>query len=397
MGSKFRFVVVAVTAGMVLAIVGNLSASLWNYPPSFVIPLQDNEHIFVMLSRRPLADDDGNEYTLPDGLRVNLRREFPASGLYAIGSFTPIWTVDWIGEKGLLKFSEDGRYMIRINSFGGGGYGGEVNLNWGLKFYKNGKEFKTIDTGELVDYPKLMAYSLYGYHLLWIDESVFESGVDGGLFHLKTSCREEYIINIRTGQIVKESRFWRKIFHGFYVVMTFIGLLCVWFFYRRHKKRRAIQDQAAITQENPAFPVAGLKMFQYGLRSLIILMTTIAGLCSLGCTLGLCYAIFGSGIVFAILLTCLLRKRRRLLRGVPMTWAMRCVSLGWWMATFASWFLVYALSSVPVCALIRYFRWPEDVHNLFIHYIYFPVYQLLMHSPAWAHKIYGLYVNGFGR
>ena len=95
-------------------------AGLSGPPPSYVVTTQDEEHLFVMLSPVPVAKDAGNDCTLPNGERVKLRDRFPASGLYRVGSTVPIWTVQWYGDEYLTQLSPDGRFVVRVNEWGGG-------------------------------------------------------------------------------------------------------------------------------------------------------------------------------------------------------------------------------------------------------------------------------------
>jgi hypothetical protein len=111
--------IVALLAGFLLSTPAN--AYISGPPPSFVVPTRDGNHLFVMLSCVPLPKDEGNDAVLPDGMKVKLRERFPSSGLYRIGSNVPLWTIDWYGEEGWVLLSEDGRYAVVLNRFGGGG------------------------------------------------------------------------------------------------------------------------------------------------------------------------------------------------------------------------------------------------------------------------------------
>jgi hypothetical protein len=257
-------------------------AGLSGPPPSFFVPSRDGKSILVMLSRVPLADDRGNACTLPDGTKINLRDKFPSSGLYAVGSTTPVWTVDWYGENRYVFLSEDGRYVVRINRFGGGKLGEGVSLHWGIKFYDAGKEIKSRDVGGLVDYPSLMVPTTWDWHYMWTYVESCDTEVTGGLYHLTTTCRERYAFDVATGKIVEESRYWRPVERRIYGALAVLGVLVttlVYYTVRRVRRRAAARVQHSATEtEDGAF---WRGRFQYSLRSLMIFVTVAAVVCSI--------------------------------------------------------------------------------------------------------------------
>lgn len=135
-------------------------AGLSRAPPSFIIRAQTETHIFVMLSGVPLADDEGDQCALPNGEIVSLRGTFPFSGLYQVGSIVPIWTVDWYGEHRLVRLSDDARYVVLINRFGGGGDRFHSSPSWGIRFFDQGKQIANYDVQDLVDFPSLMPFTM---------------------------------------------------------------------------------------------------------------------------------------------------------------------------------------------------------------------------------------------
>lgn len=177
----------------VAAIAGNSRT-----PDSFAKPTGDGQHMLVMLSTGPIAQDSGNECELPSGEKVNLRNTFPANGLYRIGSTTPIWTVPWNDWHSMLHISPDGRYVAYINRFGDGGYYPFVSrpgrkLTWAVKFYDQGTEFRSHDVTDLVDYPSLMRFTSSDWHLTWYDDSSLVTSANGELFvDVQTSTRDRF-------------------------------------------------------------------------------------------------------------------------------------------------------------------------------------------------------------
>jgi hypothetical protein len=351
-------------------------ASLSGPPPSFVVPTSDGEHLFVMLSFVPIAQDEGNVCTLPNGKQVELRSTFPSSGLYKVGSRTPIWTVPWYGEAGYVILSEDGRYMVCVNRFGGGSLGLRDELDWGIIFFDSGIEIRRYNVGELVDYPSLMASSMRDWHLIWIDKRLCDREIRGRLYHLGTSCRERYAFDVTTGRIVEESRFWRGIAHRVYAVFVVAGFVGVWLIYRVRKARRATARKQS-AQDDCIAASHSNRWYQFSLRSLMLMTTLTAVLCSLFSIVPRHFVIvFIVSVFFALLLTHVLRKRRRQLVGRRATVASRATGAILWTVVLASWFWVYMLSSTPVMVLTspRHLAWSHDTRSAIAHGVYAPLY-----------------------
>src|ERR1700722_2245986 len=75
-------------------------------PTSYILPTRDGKHLLVIFDPRAQ-----NHYrTLPNEEEIDVRPPFSASGLYPIGSRTPIWTVAWAIGDWHFQASDDGRY-----------------------------------------------------------------------------------------------------------------------------------------------------------------------------------------------------------------------------------------------------------------------------------------------
>jgi hypothetical protein len=237
----------------------------------------------------------------------------------------------------------------------------------------------------LVDYPSLMEFTSYDWHMLWIDHSVKNTEIQNGFYHLRTTCREEYTFDVRTGQIVEELRFWRKLHRRSVVILTAIGILGFGLLYRRHRTRRTAAANARISSE-PVLPIQVRKRFQYSLRSLMIFVTAAAVDCSIACSLGLHYAVFATGTALAVFLTCVLWRRRRWITDRPTTLKMKCRSILLWLLTVISWYLAFGLSLGPAAAWARHNDWPHDSTTVLIQVVYGPVtWPLTMtHIDQWG-------------
>ena len=224
-------VTLAMILASALALPRLAQAGLSGPPSSYLVPTRDGKHLLIMLSPVPIEEDAGNLGKLPTGEEVQLRETFPASGLYKIGETVPLWKVDWYGGQHVVRLSHEGRYLVRVNEFGGGYLGERPSSYWGLKFYDAGAEIKSYDVGQLVDHLSFMEFTSSDWHYLWIDDSVYHMEIEGDFYRLKTSCRETYRFNITTGEIVEEYRGWRIIKRTSLALLVALGLLgSVWFY-----------------------------------------------------------------------------------------------------------------------------------------------------------------------
>jgi len=355
--------------------------------------------MLVMLSPVPVVEDEGNVCTLPNGEQVKLRETFPSSGLYEVGSTVPVWTVGWYGEEGLVRLSEHGRYMVRINRFGGGGYGQGVRLRWGIRFYDGEMAIKGYDVGELVDYPSLMELETLDWHLLWFDPSAYHTEIEDRFYVLKTSTRERYRFDVTTGDIVEEHRFWRWVAGVGKAALAVLGALGAWLVYRRRKARRARAAGERLTGECCAEPIREepirkAKKLSYSLRSLMIVVTAAAIFCSIGRTAPH-VAVLLVGIALAVLFTVVLMRTGHRIRGHSTTIFARPRRALLWLLTLGSWLLLYALSFAPVLGLVRYLGWPYDVWMVIAQVVYAPVYWLLVNTPIRDWHLLQLYFEAW--
>jgi hypothetical protein len=244
-------------------------AGLSGPPPSFVTPTSDGRAVFVMLSSVPLQDDEGRFAKLPGGETVDLRSHFPSSGLYPLHSNEPRWTVDWYGEEGYLHLSEDGRFVVRLNRFGGGGYGQGIKPTWGVKFYDRGQEIASHDVAELVDYPSLMPFTTWDWHHYWLGESELR----GENLALSTSTHEEFSFDVTTGRIFREKHRWRNVARGLPFVggalLSVVALLGV-----RGLRRQRTQGERCAVAIVPAQLRTGGR-FVFSLRQMLVTVAAI--------------------------------------------------------------------------------------------------------------------------
>lgn len=358
-------VLLVLAVGSMAATATPIRAGLSGPPPSYVIPASDGKHMLVMLSPVLLAEDTGNDCVLPNGEKVKLRERFPSSGLYESGSTTPVWAVDWYElEYGPVRISADGRYVVRVNHFGGGGWGEGVKLRWGIKFYDAGREIRSYDVAELVDYPSLMPLVTCDWHLLWIDRDTFPAEICDGSFVLNTSTHEGYRFDVTTGEIVEEFRLWRTaagVGIASLIVFGTSGGFLVW----RWRKRRASSTAHPRASSDTAGGLAGKpRRWSFSIRSLFIAQAVAAVLCVLACTVPH-IAVLLLATTLAISFTRLLIRAHRAAPWTVLGGSRRWGRAGLWLIACTSWFVFYALTCAPVWGFTMRLHWPHDVRMVF--------------------------------
>jgi hypothetical protein len=382
------FICVVVSSAWFIS--STLFAGLSGPPASFVVTARDSQHVFVMLSPAPVADDEGNDCTMPSGERVKLRETFSSSGLYALGSTTPIWKVDWYGEQGLVRLSADGRYLVRVNRFGDGGYPRKA-LSWGVKFYDQGVEIASHNVRNLVDHPSLMPLTTGDWHLLWIDDSVYDSEIRGSFFDLATSTHEWYRFDVTTGRIVQEYRLWRHVRRWGIAAALVAAAIGTLFFYRFRKRVRNITPKVPPPPNCLQEQTKPARWQTYSLRSLMIVVTAVGISCVVPHI-----SVLLLGMVAVLLSTRHLVRTRRRFAGPPKSWAVKRRLAVLWMGALASWLLLYALSMAPAMAFVAYWHWPHDFRIAFAKVVYGPVWWLLMNTPIGTWRVIELYFEAWG-
>jgi len=343
--------------------------------------MRDGKHMLVMLSSVPISEDAGNACTLPNGQKVKLRTQFTCSGLYEIGTpATPIWTVTWYEEEGYVHLSDDGRYAVRINRFGGGYRGQPPSSHWCLRFYDKGVQTKSYNTNELVDYPSLMEFTSSDWHILWIDPSVYLAEVRNGFIDLKTTTHDRFRFDVSTGETVREFRLWRWVARGSIASLAAFGLIAGWFIYHRW-----------VTRPQPTLPVRTVRL-QFSIRALFVVTTLIAGL--FGVYLVAAHvAVFLASVLLTVWLTILAVRSRRCAWSTSSVRIARCQRVSLWLVVAASWLILYALSFGPIMALAMHFYLPQDVRKVLARVVFAPVCWLYEnHQLEWM----SFYFKGWG-
>jgi len=383
-------VLITAFATSVCAIPSPACAGLSGPPSSFVVPARDEKHLLVILSPAPVSEDKGNDCTLPNGDQVKLRETFPFSGLYELGSTTPIWTVDWCGEEGLVHISANGRFLVRINRFGDGSYP-QGALSWGVKFYDKGVETESHHVRDLVDYPSLMPLTNADWHFLWIDHSVYDSEIDDGIFVLTTSTHDWYRFEVTTGHIVDEFRLWRNVVRWGTATSVIGAAVGGFLFYRCRKTRRFNLPKRRPQQDCLVERTEQTKKLSYSLRSLIIVVTAAGIFCAVPhvCVLSL-------GTAMALFFTRLLVRTRRRYLGLRKSRPVKRRLAIQWAGTLASWFLLYVLSFGPAMAFVAYLDWPHDFRMVFAKVVYGPVWWLIVSTPIAGWRPVELYFEAWG-
>ncbi len=343
--------------------------------------MSDGCHMLVFLSPVPPGIDAGRTAKLPDGREVNLRKTFPASGYYEIGSATPIWTAPWNGRDG-WTVSNDGRFLVRWNIFGDGNYSHSGALSWGLKLYDHGKEIKSYDVAELVDYPALMPNTTSDWHLQWIGDGDDNPTMRNNEFLFTTATHESYRFDLTTGEIVGQFRMWRTLTRIAIVLIAIIiaAATIVVVRWRRNPKTRGPFSIELPTTSHETAAQRSEPLFSYNLRTLLATTTGVAVLC-LMIPRWPHIALLSSAILAAAVLTRVSFRYQRADRSA-LSRRRRMVGSGIrWVAAGLAFLCCYVLSVGPVLSLLDWLQAPHDVRMAVALTIYRPIYWITLISP----------------
>ena len=346
------------------------AAGLSGPAQSSVKALPDGRHMLVFLSPAPLADDNGNDATLPHGRRVSLREQFPYSGCYPIGATNPVWTAPW-DDTDVWVVSEDSRYLVRWNIFGDGAYSQGAKASWALKFYDNGREIAHWDTEQLVDLLPLMPFTTWDYHYAWFGNSQDNFSLSNNRLLVQTSTHDRYLFDVATGKIISERHLWRPLMKLVAAAVSGIVLLATFKwrpgFNRRKNRTAAVGDLSVFvrTKRDRNQP----KTFSFSLKKLLIVATAVSMACGLLVKLPQ-VAVFALAIASAVTISYRLRQSARRI-GSLQNRSLRYGLL--YPAAVCLWFSVYVLSPGPVLGLLHRFRAGDDVRIALGLTIYYPL------------------------
>ena len=349
-------------------------AGLSALPKSHVQAMPDGKHMLVFLAPGPVADDEGRIGTLPDGRVVDLRTTYPASGYYSLESTQPIWTAPWDDSDG-WTVSDDGRFLVRWNIFGVGQYGRGGRLSWGLKFYDRGKEIRTYDVGELVDYPSLMPYTSSNWHLDWTGDEV--PRIQNGVFHFETSTHEAYDFDLATGTIVMERRPWRTATRVATATIAILSTGLIFALLRRRRRRLAYRAEGR-QNEIPADGVCAAgwqpgRLLNHNLRTELMITTSVAALCYVAIRWPH-VAVFVVTLIAAAGLSYLTVRYWRRSGRLPISQSRRIAGIGARFAmAFTAAIVFYVLTVGPVFRLTQQLESSDDVRKAIFLTVYRPI------------------------
>jgi len=366
-------------------------AGISGSPVSYFIPTDDNKHILVLLALVPTKDDTKELAKLPNGQTVHLRSVFPQSGLYAVGSNAPIWTIDW--HDGFCFLSPNTRYLVRVRDFGDFDHPNDEDSGWAIKFYTDGKLTKQYGVDELLDYPSLLPY--------WYRSILRDDYVDGdleirdGIFALHTFTHERYLFDITTGEVVEEFRLWKTTSRYVIGVLVVAAVAISYLLIQRVRKRNLPAGEEPVLRPKKGVRGSQKGLFSFSLRSMLLVTTVVAILCfvfSVAPHVAVLLTCFLTSIVFTIVT---LRIRHHLdLRPTNL----RMVLFNWMPVTLtlASWFSCYALSLAPTMGVLQALDAPHDVRMVVARVPYAPVYFILTSTSLETNKTVENYFGDWG-
>lgn len=307
--------------------------------------------------------------TLPDGHTVCLRDAFPESGCYDIGSMTPLWTAPWEDYERWIV-SDDLRFLVRLNC--NAVDDGEVmpaigKTSWAIKIYDRGRELGSYNLSDLIDYPLFLPLSwVSDYRYDWMDDYDGDLPPGKSTFDIRTTTREQYCFDLTTGEIIWHHHFWRQRMQMANIAITLITLGVVGLIWRLFRKR-------------PPQPLSNdscNRVGQFSLRTLLVIVTSVALLCGIGPRWPH-IALLATSLIVALVLS------RRTVRnwhanrsshgGVLRTLMFASLLI----ATLFSWCAFYVLTATPVNRALLASDVPEDARLAVVMTAYRPL--------IWAH------------
>jgi hypothetical protein len=164
-------------------------------PFSYKKPSPNGLYVFVMIAPVPL-DSDAKRWIEEKAAEISeIRRVYSRSGLYRNdGSTEPLWTIDWYAH--YIEVGSDGIHLIRM-----GPWASSTDTE-ALSFFANGELMRTYEVRDLVSTSLLLPHSVS--HFQWLDESNVDEGRQE--FTVRTLDGNRFVFDMRTGQIVSESR-----------------------------------------------------------------------------------------------------------------------------------------------------------------------------------------------
>jgi hypothetical protein len=185
------------------------------------------KYVFVMLS-----PNDQSAWG-PDIYDETIRSIYSKSGLYVKGdSPVLVWTLDWYSYEFQIDISLDGKYLIEwaLLSYQYSDYDSIA-----LTIFENGQEVRKYAINEFVSFPFLLS-SPYE----WKENSLIDNEKES--LWIRTSNREEYTIDLTTGEIVEgispKTKIIFSIFGVIFLVLTIA--FTAWRFFRVSKIQKQI-------------------------------------------------------------------------------------------------------------------------------------------------------------
>jgi len=189
-----RIAIVITIATGVIAGASEVGLAAISRETTYSMLTADGEHVLVMISSEPLAEDGDWQSPREIAEIHRLRKTYAASGLYRIGdSTTPVWVAPSFAYYSML--SSDGRYAVASGSSAGAFY---------ITFYERGHVLNGYGMQDLVGWPSLMWWRITGSV-----ERQFETGPivkPEMTLACKTQYGTSFVFDVTTGDIVHEHR-----------------------------------------------------------------------------------------------------------------------------------------------------------------------------------------------
>ena len=204
-------------------------------PRSYKDVAPGGTYVFVMIAPGTV-EDDARSWNEETAARIReIRRAYKQTGMYRNdGSAAPIWTVDWYAYG--VHLTPDGVHLIRPGPWAWlrDGHSPDLDVE-AVTFFANGRLLRTYQVGELIDDPSRLERSVSHYR--WQQEGRVSGESE---YTITTLDGNRFVFDVRTGEVVSESRIGRVFRWGWWVAFCAAAVVvAAWLIWRWYRWRRA--------------------------------------------------------------------------------------------------------------------------------------------------------------
>jgi hypothetical protein len=184
-------------------------------PQSYKQVAPGRRFVFVMLAPSSVEEEIAIFSEANAAEIREIRQQYARSGLYSNdGSRKLVWEVDWYSRNVLV--ASDGVHLIRVGPLT------TCIEEEAVSFFANGKRLRTYGIDELVDRPSKLPGTVC---ITWLSHSRVDD--EKLTFALSTQDGNHFVFDVRSGNIITESRAVERHFRSLWTTWAGLGLLCI--------------------------------------------------------------------------------------------------------------------------------------------------------------------------